>query len=279
MLRKLSSKSKTSSPQATRKTSDIASKLRDPGTEQHRSYVLYGRSGTGKTTLLGTFPKPLLLIDANDKGDDSLKGVDGVKVLDVKSWDEFEDAYWFAKEQSEAGNFSSVGVDTWTQLQQMLVASMEKKGADGKRGMSQRAWGDVSSMMKRYITMFRDLPAQTIFVAQDRTFTSDEENEDNALDPEVGPALSPSISKHLNASAYLIGNTFIEREVTKGPPKNGKRERIEKIIFSLRVGPNPIYITKVRKAKNIIAPSVIRNPTYKRIQAILNGSNTNEGKE
>ena len=36
------------------------------------SALFYGRSGTGKTTLSATFPKPLLILDIAEKGTDSI---------------------------------------------------------------------------------------------------------------------------------------------------------------------------------------------------------------
>lgn len=62
---------------------------------KHRSYVFYGRSGTGKTTAASTFPKPMLLLDAKDRGTDSISDVPGIDVLDVQTYDEFETAYWY----------------------------------------------------------------------------------------------------------------------------------------------------------------------------------------
>ena len=39
--------------------------------------LLYGRSGTGKTTIAASFPTPLLLLDIREKGTDSVANVKG----------------------------------------------------------------------------------------------------------------------------------------------------------------------------------------------------------
>src|SRR5690606_35552872 len=63
------------------------------------SAVFYGRSGTGKATLSASFPKPILLIDIKEQGNDSIADFsdDEVKVFPVESWDDIEQVYWFLK--------------------------------------------------------------------------------------------------------------------------------------------------------------------------------------
>src|SRR5690554_4129043 len=59
------------------------------------SLVVYGRSGTGKTTFIGTMPKPLLVLDINDRGTISIKAQPDTYVMEVTSWDEVEEVYWY----------------------------------------------------------------------------------------------------------------------------------------------------------------------------------------
>src|SRR5690606_38243298 len=91
------------------------------------SMVVYGRSGTGKTTFIGTMPKPLLVLDINDRGTISIKAPLDTYVMEVRSWDEIEEVYWYLK----SGNhpFKSVALDTVTQLQDLAIAKIS--GEDG----------------------------------------------------------------------------------------------------------------------------------------------------
>src|SRR5690348_8349613 len=91
--------------------------VRDPGGRKHRSFVFYGRSGTGKTTVFSTFPGKKLLLDIKDEGDDSLQGVADIKVMDIRHWDDMEIAYWWIKRNPKA--YGAVGLDTMSQLQQL----------------------------------------------------------------------------------------------------------------------------------------------------------------
>lgn len=210
-----------------------------------------------------------------DDGDDSVADLKGLRVRDIKSWDDFELTYWWLKKNPEA--YKTLIVDTMTQLQQLTILKvLRDKDLKGKQAgdwgtMRKQDWGEVASLMKTWITHLRDLPMEVVFIAQDRAFNvGGEEDPDVQLDPEVGPALSPSIAKHLNAAVHVIGNTFIRRR-TKVIKVEGKKKEIQKIQFCLRVGPNEVYITKVRKPKHVQPPSVIVDPTYEDLINLVKG--------
>lgn len=262
--------------------------VRDAGVRDHRSYVFYGRSGTGKTTIAATFPKPALLVDIKDSGDDSVTGTPGLKVLDVKSWDDFELGYWWLYRNPT--KYKTVIFDTVSQLQQLAILKVLQQRHNGAEPtvkgrtvlsasdwgvMTKQGWGDVASLMKMWITNLRDLPMEVVFIAQDRTFNFGEEDaSEGMLDPEVGPALSPSIAKHLNASVHMIGNTFIRRRFVVKEIREGrkiKKKEVARTEFCLRIGPNPVYITKIRKPKHIIPPSLLVNPEYKELVKLIKG--------
>lgn len=251
--------------------------VRDPSqVRDHKSWVFYGRAGTGKTTLSATFPKPLLLLDCNDQGDESVFGVKGVKVKDVTDWETAELVYWYLRKNNKE-EYQTVVIDTVSQLQMIAMAKVvQDKKIQGRAGdwgvMKKRDWGDIAGMMKDIITDYRDLPMNVVFLAQDRIFNFDDEesDEDADLQPEVGPRLMPSVASHLNASVSFIGNTYI-RHRTVEKEVRGKKKRVQRTEYCLRVGPNPIYITKVRKPKKIELPSLIVDPTYDDMADLIKG--------
>lgn len=253
--------------------------------------MFYGRSGTGKTTVAGTFPGRKLVCDIKDVGDDSLVGVDDLDVMDINSWEDFETMYWYVKKNPK--EYDCLVLDTMSQLQQLAIRRVleDKKKDPDKAGewgsMTKQDWGAVASLMKTWIINVRDLPMNVVFIAQDRTFNTGEEDEAQGLDPEVGPALSPSIAKTLNAAVHVVGNTFIRKRTVRiklkqkegkmrkrGAPTHREEDRIE---FCMRIGPNQTYITKLRKPKSLALPDVVVDPTYDKLINIIEGK-TEQGK-
>lgn len=262
-----------------RKTADLEVSDIDDEDDEGLSFAFYGRSGTGKTTLAADWPTPILYIDVMDKGSRSIRDVKGIKRRRVASWEDFDETYWWLKENP--GVYKTVIVDTLTQLQRIVVEELTdgrklKKGQNpGDWGtLSQKDWGTIAATMKEGIINFRDLVElgmDVIFIAQDRAFNiGEDEDDEESLAPEIGPALSPSVVKTLNASVDVIGNTFIRERII---PANKVKKTKEQVLieYCLRLGPNSLYVTKVRKPKSIEAPAVIVDPDYDKIMAIIEG--------
>lgn len=227
--------------------------------------LFYGRAGTGKTTLSSTFPKPLLLLDIREKGTDSISDVEDVDVLQVQSWVEFEQVYWFLI--SDKNKYKTVVVDAVSQLQDFAVE--EAQGDNPGDIISKRQWGTAAGKLKTWIINYRDLVDRginVVFLAHDRVHDSDE-GEDGELSPSVGPRLMPSVASVLTASVKVIGNTFIQ-EVTE---KTGKGKIRRKIAYCMRIGPHAYYETKVRQPKGSFTPGVMKNPDYNSIVSLMKG--------
>jgi len=223
----------------------------------------------------------MLFFDVKDQGTDSICDVDGIDVLEVETWDDFETAYWWLVKNP--GKYKTLVIDTITQLQQVglekiLIDNEKDTARAGEWGVvTKREWGQLASLMKMWITNVRDLPSiEVVFLAQDRISETEVDDPEVQLDPEVGPRLSPSIAGHLGAEVAVVGCTFIRRKVTIKRVK-GKKKEVARTQYCLRLGPNPIYTTKARKPKNIKLPGVLVDPTYDRIMDTLQGKAKTNG--
>lgn len=233
------------------------------------SIVVYGRSGTGKTTFSASLPKPILLLDMREDGTDSIADQKEVSVARIEHWEEFEQLYWYLK--SDKHKFKSVVIDTASELQDMAINHVAGEREPDEM-LSRRIWGQVSGMLKTWLLNYRDLTnsghiENICIIAHDRRY-DDENDAGDQLDPSVGPRLMPSVSDFLCGMVKVIGNTYIrEKKKSKDPTD---RERI--IEYRMRLGPHAYYTTKMRQPKSSITPESIINPTYDKVIAIMAGN-------
>lgn len=231
--------------------------------------TLYGRPGTGKTTISCTLPKPLLLIDVKDKGTDSGKRKDlepgDITVFELESFDEIYDLYDYIEENPN--KFKSVVIDHMTALQDFCYEKVMDE--EGKSKMSQGMYGTAGGYLKEVINLYKgltDLGITPCFNCQDRMESGDGEGEDQLL-PEVGPSLMPSVARTLCAASRVIGHTYQFENVEK---LDGAKVR-RNIEFRLRLGPNPYYITKVTRPFGTPCPQFLVNANYSDIMKVVRG--------
>ena len=258
---------------------NIATKLLKPS-ELPSSNILtiYGRGGTGKTTFSSSAPKPMFYMDIKDRGTDSIRDVDGIDVLPIDDFDEIELSYWYLKKKHR--KYRTIVWDTISQAQDLAAYKLYEKrgikfdsGSIGKWGTLRRQdFGDIAGQMKKWIIAYKDLAIEhnmvLIFIAHDRIFNFDEENDvDEEITPEVGPRVMPSVAATLNGNSSVVVNTFIRRHTERRRVKNKIKANTE-LQYCMRVGPHEYYLTKMRKPKRVILPQVIIDPTYDTLMGV-----------
>lgn len=252
--------------------------------DYHRSAAIYGRSGTGKTTVSATWPRPILYLNIRDDGTDSIRDQPDIDVKDIENGQDFLDVILWILDKAKKGKliYKTIVIDTFTQLQQILVEEKAKekgktaiKGSKNKRPgdfgtLTKQDWGEIAGRMKGAVQDIRGLPLESVFLAQERVFNieDDESEGGDVLNPEVGARLMPSVKDDLNASVSIIGNTYI-RVRRKKKRVDGKLVFKVKRQYCLRVAPHEIYTTKIRKPQGVVITEDIVDPSYDKLQSII----------
>lgn len=234
--------------------------------------LFYGRSGTGKTTIAGTFPKPILFIDIGERGTDSIFDLPDVDSIQVTEWSELEEIYWALKDGSK---YKTVVVDAAHTMQNLALAEARAiAGKKEKDQTSQRDFGQASGLMNQWVYNYRDLrddDINVVFLAHDRLREIDTDDEDAGLiAPEMGPRLMPGVAGTLLGAVNVVGYTYIREEITKSKVAGQKPKR--EVQYCLRIGPHGIYATKIRSPKGHAVPEYIVDPTYGKLVDVIKGN-------
>lgn len=242
--------------------------LIDVDKEEPIKVLIYGKAGTGKTTLASTFPKPALLIDVKENGYISVKKVKGLKVTKVETFADLEDIYWYLSDNP--GEYKTVILDGLSGIQDVaimdLIEARNKKinlEQARKWGVLKRTdWGEISSKVKPLMVSFRDLPMNVVYIAHEKVENGSEEDSEEQLDPVVGPKVMASVGSTVCASVDFILNTFIREK----RDEKGKNPQIK---YAVRIGPNPYYITKARLPRDMNCPPFMVDVCYEDLIDLL----------
>jgi len=229
--------------------------------------LVYGRSGTGKTHFMSTFPKPLLLIDVNERGTETIKATPQVFVRRVEDWETWESAYEFLKGKTQ---FKSVIIDQITSLQDLGMRHIRQRTKKAESDLfSRKNWGELAGTLKTSLSNFRELSDRYHIglVAHERVFGGEEEGEDNSIEPSITARVMPSVGTFVEGAVDAIGHTFIRERIEKVEGK-----RVRRVEYCMRVGPHSIYTTKIRRPVEAGAiPDLIVDPTFQKIIDLVSG--------
>ena len=128
--------------------------------------LVYGQAGAGKTTLLATLPDVVVM--SAEAGLLSIADAD-LPYIEIKSIADLRDAYAWARDSDEAKQFKSVGIDSISEIAEVVLAYEKKASKDPRQ-----AYGQMQEEMAEIIRAFRDLPGRNIYMSAKVEKTQDE---------------------------------------------------------------------------------------------------------
>lgn len=232
----------------------------------HTIDLYFGNPKSGKTTIAGSYPKPLLYISCgNDGGGIVLQGIDGIypKVLHSK---DKACSYKIAPLLQEVLaqkeiQFKTIVIDTISAVQDDQVAYQKK--LKGKQ-LNEQDWGVASQVMSEIRETLKDFATLTkinvVLLAHLKTYTLPG-TEENKPDLRIIPALTFNTGNNYVKDCRGV---FLTSKKTVIDPNGEKNVR-----FLTWVGPHPACDTIVRGLKLATKGGWVENFTYDKLQEII----------
>lgn len=252
---------------------------------------LYGRSKTGKTRLMSTFPKPILHMVCSGIGMGetlSIRHVSGISPVEIQEPDDVSQLV----EMASDGKFATVCLDHVTEFSNLILAGIlgvEKLPEQNSWGMAMmKQYQQRGLQLKTYLKELMGLKSSNtnvVIIAQEKLFMPKEDEEGNSMiggdviTPSINSDLGESVVRWLNYSADYICQTCIRPEVKQIEKSVGKGTAKKTTIrevstgnyeYCLRIGPSDIYATGFRTSSNITElPHFVVNPTYEKLKQLM----------
>lgn len=208
---------------------------------QRLSMLIHAGSKLGKSTLSGTAPKPILVLDAEGSwrfipvrqvqwdpqasGPPEYDGSWDACVVSIQNWETIDQVYqWITQYQTP---FVTVVIDSITELQRRL-----KRKLAGTDAMKIADWGVLLSKMDDKIRGFRDLTLMpqlnircVLFIAETR-----QRNSDNKWVPYMQGQITTALPYWVDVCGYMYADW--ERDANGQPTREVRR---------LWISPHPEY--------------------------------------
>lgn len=237
---------------------DKAVPIKDLG--QRNLWVIYGKSGSGKTHMGSTFPKPLLYIRVGDDGSNTIASVEGIEAIAVNTIEELKQ---LAKDLLKNKKYKTVLVDTFSLLTNEWI---DENVIQKKKRMMQQTWGDLKTDTEEVIKLFHKVAKTKIVVLNCHEAMDTVEGMEDEITPDIRPNVSKGARTYLEGMAnYGIHTTKIKKEIVK----DGVSKEV--IRYAAHIGGNPFYWTKFQISADIKMPELMINPSYDKIIKIIEG--------
>lgn len=260
--------------------------------------LLYGKNGTGKTSLsCKLFPKPALLISCEPTktgGANSVKNVQGLKHVIVQTVERVESLGKELEALYRKGErpFESVHFDSGTSLDEIVLAKIcgWSQTADMLRfgKVNQDQYTERSEEMRRLLRPYLELPCHMTLICNEKDHNPSESRKSAVLKQQrditdesfFGPAMGGGTARWAMDSCDWVCQLYVDKEIksTKREVGEGKNKKtlethVEtgKIVRRLRLKYHMNFYSRVRGPEPDMVPEYLEDPKWADIEKVAKG--------
>lgn len=229
---------------------------------QRNLWVIWGKSGTGKTALGATFPKPMLYIQVGDDGSNTIADTEGVMAVRAESLADLKDT---AQGLMTDKKYKTIFVDTFSMITNEWI---DKNATQKNKKMTQQMWGEIKIDSEELIKIFHKLALSHIVVLSCHESNDSIEGMEDEILPDIRPSVTKGARTYLEGMAnYGIHTTKLKKTIIS--KKTGQEKEV--VRYAVHIGANPYYWTKLQINPGIQVPDIVINPTYDKLMGVIQG--------
>jgi len=127
--------------------------------------LVYGESGVGKTRLISTAPRPVVI--SAESGLLSLRKFQ-IPYISINNFKDFEEAYLWIMKSVEMKQFDTICLDSISEIAEVVLSDLKAKNKDARK-----AYGEVQDSMLDMIRNFRDIPQKHVYFSAKQDMVKD----------------------------------------------------------------------------------------------------------
>lgn len=243
--------------------------------------LVFGLSGTGKTTYGSTFPKPLLVIrpEEVEEGTKSISTVSGVFVSPpITDPDQLDQ---IVQGQRSTKRYKTIVLDGITRFQDHVIRKhmgWQDVAVQLTYGsVPQTDWNAIGLTLKQHM---RDLlrlaedGTHIVLIGGERTVGETDNKNVILAQPTIMVNLTPGTSGFIHEICDYNFHTFKRRKVERRvKDMAGKKVTVDvqtdEMEFCMHITEQELYGTKFRRPKSYKVPPEISDPSYDKIAALV----------